>query len=201
MYRANIFQKNITTNRHSETIDFVLSLNHSLVNIKDKRIKIKDLKKNTYKYSIEFFEKDPNTITYIGKFDNGDSFRLIQPYGFSLEMIKSKHNSKGAFSIASLNSDDYAIHFILTDKDDKRDLIVTEKDNFDQLQRLIEGAFMSNQFGLESKFIEITIRLLEMIRNNPSELRNLKGGNRLVQIMNEKINYYNPKEQNIIREI
>ena len=201
MLRANIFQQNISANSQSEIVNMILNFNHALVEITPNQISIKKDNGGEQKFAIEFFEKDMHTTTHTGKFDNGVPFRLIQPHGMALESVKSKHNSKGAFSLGSLNPDGFAIHFILTEPNDIRSNDMTSKGNNEQIQKLIEGAFMSLQFGLHQKFVEVTKRLIPLIGNNPSGIKRFNDGDKLAQIMRDNLDVYDSNEQKIIKQI
>ena len=201
MLRANIFQQNISANSQSEIVNKILNFNHALVEITPNQISVKKNSGGELKFAIEFFEKDMYTTTHTGKFDDGVPFRLIQPYGMALETVKSKHNSKGAFSLGSLNPDGFAIHFILTDPNDIRSNDITYKGNNEQIQKLIEGAFMSLQFGLQQNFIEITKRLISLIGNNPSGIKTFNDGDKLAQIMKDNLDLYDSNEQKIVKQI
>ena len=92
------------------------------------------------------------------------------------------------------------IHF-LTDKDDLRQTNVEEKGSQEQIQRLIQGAMMSIQVGMQEKFLEITKRLLPMIENNPSQLNAFEDCEDYIYILKNNIEIFNNEERTIISKI
>lgn len=159
--------------------------------------------KNGIKQSIKliFKEKDFSTSTYIGKFENGSYFRLIQPTGFALDIAKEKYNAINAFTLASINPNGWALNFFLTERDDLRQTNVEEKGSQEQIQRLIQGAMMSIQVGMQEKFIEITKRLLPMIESNPSQLNSFEDCEDYIYILKNNIEVFDSSERSIIKQI
>lgn len=200
MYRANIFQTNIVNSSDQATIEFVLGLNHSLVDITSSQIIIQR-SNGIHKFDIQFAEKDTHTTTHKGKFINGVPFRLVQPQGLALEMTKNNHKAKGGFTIGSINPDGFAIHFILTEKNDIRESNASSKGNDEQIQRLIDGALMSIQFEAHQKFTEVTKRMIQLIKASPSKLRNFSKGTELAEIMKDNLHVYESSEQDTIKKI
>ena len=201
MLRAIIFRKNIPSDSNMEVIAFILGFDKSLVEITQKQITIIQNNRIVHNYSIEFFEKDIFTTTHIGKFENGIPFRLVQPFGKSLEMFNAQNNSKGSFAIGSLNPDGYAINFMLFDTDEISNVEVTSEGDNERVQRLTEGAIMALQFGLDIKFVDLTKRLLQFVESDPSIIRKFRDGDRLAQYMKENLYLYSQNEQRIIRRI
>lgn len=200
-HRANLFQKNIASQIEIDSLEIALSLHHSLVSITENLLSIRTVSGEQYNFQIRFIEKDFSTTTHIGKFQNGRKFRLIQPKDLSLKMVKSTHNALGAFTLGTVNPNGWAVHFILTDKDDIRQTNVSEKGSTEQIQKLIQGAMMGIQFGLPQKFIEFSKRLLPMIENDPSQLNNFNGSEDFIQNMKNNLESYNNTERNIINKI
>jgi len=200
-YRANLFQKNVATQIDSESLEIALNLNHSLVNITDTKIEGKYLDGKSFKYAITKFEDEIMTMTHIGTFDNGQEFRLIQPKGVSLEMAKSNHNAKGGFSLGSKNTNGWAVHFFLTDKDDIRETNISEKGEKEQIQKLIQGSMMGVQFGMPEKFLEFSKRLLPMIKQNPSQLHDFADSIEFIEIIKNNTEAYSQEEVEIINKI
>jgi len=200
-YRANLFQKNVASNAEAQTLAFALSIHHALVSITSDTliVELKVGNKQTIKLNLK--EKDFSTSTYIGRFENGLDFRLVQPIGFALDMAKEKYNAVSAFTIASINPNGWALNFFLTDKDDIRQPNIEEKGSQEQIQRLIQGAMMSIQVGMQEKFIEITKRLLPMIESNPSQLNNFEDSEDYIYILKNNIEIFSNSERTIINQI
>jgi hypothetical protein len=134
MLRAIIFRKNIPSNSNKEVIDHILGFDKSLVEITLKQITITRSNGVVHKYSIEFFEKDFFTTTHVGKFESGIPFRLVQPYGKSLEMFNAQNNSKGSFAFGSLNADGYAINFMLIDTNEVKNVEVSAEGDDERIK-------------------------------------------------------------------
>jgi hypothetical protein len=200
-YRANLFQKSIASQIESDSLEIALSFHHSLVGITENLLSIRTISGEQYSFPIRFIEKDFSTTTHIGKYQNGREFRLIQPKDLSLKMAKSTHNALGAFTLGTVSPNGWAVHFILTDKDDIRQTNISEKGSTEQIQKLIQGAMMGIQFGLRNKFIEFSKRLLPMIENDPYQLNNFDGSEDFIQIMKNNLEAYNNTERNIINKI
>ena len=200
-YRANLFQKNISSNIENDSLEIAISFHHSLVSITDKMLSVKTLNGETHSFSIRFSEKDFSTTTHIGHFQNGRDFRLIQPIDLSLEMAKSNHNAVGAFTLGSVNPSGWAVHFFLTEKNDIRQTSVFEKGSSDQIQKLIQGSLMGIKFGLPDKFVEFSKRLLPMIADNPSQLNDFDESEEFIHIMKSNLEVYTSSEIKIINKI
>jgi hypothetical protein len=201
LYRANLFQKNIASQIEADSLEIAISFQHSLVNISAELFTIETLNGEHYSFPINFSEKDFSTTTYIGKFQNGRDFRLIQPTDLSLDMAKSNHNALGAFTLGSVNPSGWAVHLFLTDKDDIRQTNVSEKGSTEQIQKLIQGSMMGIQFGMPEKFVEFSKRLLPMVESNPSQLHNYENSSEFIQVMKSSLESYNDNEKNIINKI
>jgi len=200
-YRANLFQKNVASQIESDSLEIAISFQHSLVSIGEKNFKVKTQNGKEFNFPIRFSEKDTFTITNIGKFENGNDFRLIQPIGLSLDMAKSKNNALGGFTLGSLNPNGWAVHFFLTHKDDIRQTNVLAKGSDEQIQKLIQGSMMGIKFGVPNKFNEFSKRLLPMIANNPSQLYDFDESEEFIQIMKSNLEVYDLNEKNIINKI
>lgn len=200
-YRANLFQKNVASNIEAQTLAFALSIHHALVSITSDTLIIEPKVGNKQAIKLNFKEKDFSTSTYVGRFENGLDFRLVQPTGFALDMAKEKYNAINAFTIASINPNGWALNFFLTKKDDLRQTSVEEKGSQEQIQRLIQGAMMSIQVGMQDKFIEITKRLLLMIESNPSQLNSFEDCEDYIYILKNNIEVFDSSERSIIKNI
>ena len=197
-YRANLFQKNIASQIEFDSLEIAISFQHSLVNISEKIFKVKTLNGKEFSFPIRFSEKNSFTTTNIGKFENGNDFRLIQPIGLSLDMAKKKNNALGGFTLGSVNPNGWAVHFFLTDKEDVRQFNVLEKGKNEQIERLISGSLMAIQANLHQNFLDYTKRLLNII-DHTDEIISLENGQEILNIMRQNINMYNTEEKNKIK--
>ena len=169
MLRASIFQKNILSK--SDKSEFAERFQNCLVEIDDESITVYENEKIILKSQLSKFEDEFHTTRYKGKFNDNEPFRIIRPKDFALENVKAEHKCISAFSIASINPDGFAIHFILTDKNDIRNTNSIEKGNEEQIQRLIEGCILALQNELYQNFVDYSKRLLNLIKTG-SELLN-----------------------------
>ena len=197
MLRASIFQKNILSK--SDKSEFAESFQNCLVEIDENNITIYDDEKIILKSQLSKFEDEFHTTSYKGKFNDNEQFRIIRPKDFALENVKAEHKCISAFSIASINPDGFAIHFILTEKNDIRNNNSIEKGNEEQIQRLIEGCILALQNELYQNFVDYSKRLLNLIKTG-SELLNYQYGDGILQVMknndelytfSEKVKIYN----------
>ncbi|MDO8998445.1 MAG: hypothetical protein Q7W45_01680 [Bacteroidota bacterium] len=192
MFKAKIFQTNVL--RLSNEVHIVKEIEGQLVEINPKELKVSFQNGENSIYDLEFLEKDFNTETYIGKFENDIKFRLIRPNDFALENLKKEYECVSAFSIASINPDGYAIHFLMLNINNDIGIDVVEKGDNEQLKRLISGSIMAIQVGLHQNFIDYTKRILNMIFDINYLLEFENGGN-LIQIMRQNINLYSSDEK------
>ena len=197
MLRASIFQKNILSK--SDKSEFAERFQNCLVEIDDESITVYENDKIILKSQLSKFEDEFHTTSYKGKFNDDEPFRIIRPKDFALENVKAEHKCISAFSIASINPDGFAIHFILTDKNDIRNTNSIEKGNEEQIQRLIEGCILALQNELYQNFVDYSKRLLNLIKTG-SELLNYQYGDGILQVMknneelytfSEKVKIYN----------
>ena len=197
MLRASIFQKNILSK--SDKSEFAERFQNCLVEIDDESIIVYENEKIILKSQLSKFEDEFHTTSYKGKFNDNEPFRIIRPKDFALENVKNEHNCISAFSIASINPDGFAIHFILTKKDDIRITKSTDKGNEEQIQRLIDGCILALQNELYQNFVDYSKRLLNLIKTG-SELLNYQYGDGILQVMknndelytfSEKVKIYN----------
>ncbi len=197
MLRASIFQKNILSK--SDKSEFAERFQNCLVEIDDESITVYENDKIILKSQLSKFEDEFHTTSYKGKFNDNEPFRIIRPKDFALENVKAEHKCISAFSIASINPDGFAIHFILTEKNDIRNNNSIEKGNEEQIQRLIEGCILALQNELYQNFVDYSKRLLNLIKTG-SELLNYQYGDGILQVMknndelytfSEKVKIYN----------
>ncbi|MFZ3575825.1 hypothetical protein [Tenacibaculum finnmarkense] len=192
MLRASIFQKNILSK--SDKSKFVQSFENCLVEIDEENIIVYDSEKIILKSQLLKFEDEFQTTSYKGKFNDNEVFRIIRPKEFALSNIKAKHNCISVFSIASINPDGFAIHFILTEKNDIRNTNSIDKGKEEQIQKIIEGCILALQNELYQNFIDYSKRLLNLIET-ASELLNYQHGDRILQIMKNNDDLYTIDEK------
>jgi hypothetical protein len=187
MLRASIFQKNILSK--SDKSEFAESFQNCLVEIDDENIIVYENEKIILKSQLSKFEDEFHTTSYKGKFNDNEPFRIIRPKDFALENVKNEHNCISAFSIASINPDGFAIHFILTKKDDIRNTKSTDKGNEEQIQRLIDGCILALQNELYQNFVDYSKRILILI-NEGSDLLKYQNGDGILQVMRNNDELY-----------
>ena len=187
MSRASIFQKNILSK--SDKSEFAERFQNCLVEIDDENIIVYENEKIILKSQLSKFEDEFHTTSYKGKFNDNEPFRIIRPKDFALENVKNEHNCISAFSIASINPDGFAIHFILTKKDDIRNTKSTDKGNEEQIQRLIDGCILALQNELYQNFVDYSKRILNLI-NEGSDLLKYQNGDGILQVMRNNDELY-----------
>ena len=187
MLRASIFQKNILSK--SDKSEFAERFQNCLVEIDDESITVYENDKIILKSQLSKFEDEFHTTSYKGKFNDNEPFRIIRPKDFALENVKNEHNCISAFSIASINPDGFAIHFILTKKDDIRNTKSTDKGNEEQIQRLIDGCILALQNELYQNFVDYSKRILNLI-NEGSDLLKYQNGDGILQVMRNNDELY-----------
>lgn len=201
MYRANLYQKNIATKIETDSLLIASGFNNALVDITTSLFKVQTVDGKTHSYMLKYSEEDFTTTTYLGKFENERNFRLIRPKDFALEMLKNEYDALGAFSLGTINPTGWALHFFLTERNDIRNVLISEKGDREQIQRLIDGCLMAINAQLVDKFVEFSKRLLPMIEDDPSQLRAFRDWNAFVEIMKAGLTFYTPAERKIILSI
>ena len=193
MLRANIFQKNILkSNKHTTLIE---SIENLLVDINNNSLKVYDNQEQLILNSTLIkIEEDFHTTTFHGQFQDGTLFRIIRPNEISLENIKKEFNCISAFSIASIEQDGYAIHFILTDRNEIKNNSVVEKGKEEQIERLIEGCILALENKLYTNFVDYSKRILALIINI-NEFQKYEYGNQILLLMTENIELYSENEK------
>lgn len=111
--KAKIFQRNILSNEEQVSYNLVNSFDEAEIELNNQTIKIRTIKGDIYVYKIIYNERDAFTETYLGQLDDGNKFRLIKPIGVALEMTKLKSSAIDAFSLGSISTKGWAIHFHL----------------------------------------------------------------------------------------
>lgn len=196
MLRASIFQKNILNENPKSRL--VENFNNNLVEIDNSNLKILNNEKIILLNSpLKKIEEDFNTTTYIGKFSDDENFRVIRPNDIPLANLKEEFNCVSAFSIASINPDGYAIHFILTEVSDVREIQNNNSAEKEQIQRLLEGSVLALQNKLHQNFIDYTKRLINLV-DQIDELNEYEYGSDIIQIMKDNDQIYSQNEKSKI---
>lgn len=193
--RANIYRLAVV--RPSPEVELLKTYHHSLVELNDSFISF-DKSGKKEKYPLTFVSEDFSNRQYKGKFSNGTAFRVLVPYGMSLDLKKSQLNCKAAFSIGSEDTNGYGVFFALTSPNDLRDYQVEIGNKDEHLKRVLEGAVMAFQAGLQEKFFDMTKDILHLVEDNPGKLNQYEIGRLLVQNYRTNRQYYDFKEQQII---
>lgn len=197
MLRANIFQIYIADISYNKMVDYFENLNHSLVKITDNELLFE--KDNMIaKFELNYYEEDSFTKTYLTNLDDGSPFRVIRPIGISKEMSLIKNNSKDGFSVGSINPDGYSVAFILTEKNDIRNMNIILKGVDEHLQKLATGAMMALQNNLHNDFYNISRRLIAGVNSNKKNIHHLEYGSQIAEIMKNNKQLYDELEQKII---
>lgn len=192
MLRASIFQKNIlNSNKFS---DFVQSFESNLVHIDSSSLKVYNDEQLLFQSSLTQKDADFHTTTFHGQFEDGTRFRIIRPNEVPLINIKNQYNCVSAFSMASIEQDGYAIHFILTEKNDIRNNSVVEKGKDEQIGRLLEGCILALQSEMYDRVIDFSKRILNII-DNANMLHNYQYGSQILTIMEENLNLFSESER------
>ncbi|MCB0749573.1 MAG: hypothetical protein KDC52_17465 [Ignavibacteriae bacterium] len=197
MFKSSIFQKNIAVS--SPESEIALSFENCQIDISDRHLKISKNGNSLLNTELTFQEKDFSTITYLGKFGTGVSFRVIRPTDLSLANLKSRFQCESAFSIASVSPSGYAIHFILTSEGQNPNIgNVVEKGKKEQIQRLIDGSTMALQANLHSNFIDFTKRILGLI-STTNELSEYNQADEIIAVMKGNRHIYTERENQKIK--
>ncbi|SDD13414.1 hypothetical protein SAMN04488104_101610 [Algoriphagus faecimaris] len=83
------------------------------VKISDTNIEIKVKGNLVFHSTLKPLPSDPWTISFRGVLEDGSDFRIIKPSDSSLSKLQKSMNCKGVFSIASMDPQGFAIHFLL----------------------------------------------------------------------------------------
>jgi hypothetical protein len=192
MLRASIFQKNILSK--SNESDFAESFQNCLVDIDENVLIVYNEENMILKSELTKIEDDFHTITYTGNYKDNEAFRVIRPKDMALENVKKQHSCLSAFSIASISPSGYAIHFILTEKNDVRNTNSVEKGFEEQIQRLMDGCTLALQNELYQNFVDYSKRLLNLIKTG-SELLNYQYGDGILLVMKNNDEQYTSDEK------
>jgi hypothetical protein len=111
--KTTIFQRNFLSGDEKSSYDFVNTFDGADIILNTKQIKITTKAGSAHQYELSFTERDAFTETYLGKFSDGNKFRLIKPVGVALEMTKLKSSCNDAFTFGSVDPRGWAVHFYL----------------------------------------------------------------------------------------
>lgn len=197
MLRANLTQIFIVDNNYKSRVDYFKGFNHSLVTLTDGELVFEKDGIKT-KFHLDYHEEDSFTKTLLSQFEDGTPFRIIRPIGVSKEMSLLQNNSKDSFTIGSINPDGYSVAFMLTDKNDIRNINVVVKGVEEQLQKLATGAMMALQHNLHNDFYNISRRLIASINTNNKNIHQLEHGSQIAEILKANSQLYDEIERKII---
>ena len=103
----------------------LITYNNGFIELNDNYVTITSKDNSTFRSDLRKTEKNFTSATYIGKYEDGKSFRLIRPDGEArILMLKLQKPERICF--ASMTGDGYAVHFDLVNK--------SEPDNFEHEQ-------------------------------------------------------------------
>lgn len=197
MYKASIFQKNIT--RHSTESEKAIGFENCEVEISKKRLRIIKNGVELLNSELKLLEEDFSTISYLGKYSNGVEFRVIRPTELSLENLKNRFDCETAFSVASVDPSGYAVHFILSKSNQNPNVgKVVEKGKKEQIQKLIDGSIMALQANLQSSFIDFSKQILSLI-SDTNELSEYNNADQIVEVMKGNRHIYTELENQQIK--
>ncbi len=197
MLRAHVTQIFVIDNNYQNRVSFFKSLNHSLASLTDTELFFEH-NSQKLKFSLSFYEEDMYTRTYLSQFDDGTPFRVVKPTGVTKKLSLLKSNFKGGFSVGSVNPDGYSVTFMLTEKNDIRNIQIQEKGVEEQLQKLATGAIMALQHNLHNDFYNISRRLIAGMHSNNKDIHRLEHGTTIAQILKDNSSLYDENEQRII---
>lgn len=200
-YRANLFKKTVVKALDPEAINFVESFHHALVTISENELKVELNNESVEKFHLQFLEEDAFTLTQLGKFSNGTSFRFIQPIGAALEMAKMDQNSKGGFSIGSIDPSGWALSFFLTDQNDRRNSFLAEGNKSEHLENLMVSFRLAFEHGLRDDFVKFGSRILYLINEDPNQIYLYEEGEETSYKLRANILMFSEEEQRIISKI
>ena len=200
MLRANITQIFIVDYNYKVSIDYFKSFNHSLVFLTDQEL-VFEKNGAIIKFELDFYEEDTFKKTLLSQLEDGTPFRIIKPIGVSKEINLLESNSLDCFSVGSVNPDGYSVAFILTSKNDIRNIDIVMKGIDDQLQNLATGAMMALQQNLNYNFYNISRRLIAAINTNNKNIHQLEYGSQIAEILRANYQRYDEIEQRIINKL
>lgn len=169
MNKAVIFRNSSFLDDEKKELDYFMNFNNSIIEIYDNKLIFKNEKIN--EFNLFFFEKDHQTITYIGKTPFGNNFRFVKHIDpITLMAIKRQYNAIDAFSIGSENPSGYAIHFYITDESSFQNTKIINVSNEEGLETLLHACNMALTTGLYPHATNISFRIIEFLNNFPDQI-------------------------------
>jgi hypothetical protein len=200
-YCANIFKKTVVKPLDPESIAFVETLHHALVEIFENELVVETKNGLVHKFHLQFNDEDAFTTTHHGIFRNGTPFRFIQPIGFSLEMTKMNQSSMGGFSIGSLDPSGWAFNFSLTEPKDPRNTYLAEGKRTEHLENLIVSFRLAFESGLQEDFIKFGSRILSLVKDEPQQIYLYEEGEETGYKLRANASMFSEDDQRIISKI
>lgn len=114
MLFARIYSKRILKNLPG--IEVITSFNGKIVNLTKSQIEVLNVDLAPYFISsLTFSEEDPfsETTSYLGNLSDQTQFRLLKPGDLNLFQLRKEHHCEEAFTIASIDPQGFAFHFVL----------------------------------------------------------------------------------------
>lgn len=157
---SKIFQKNILKN--SQNSNFVESLNGLQVSILSTRVFFYDKnEKVIFSSELDLQDEDGFTRTSLGNFEDGMQFRFIQPLSSGIANIRRAYECEGAFSIASIDRQGFAIHFLMV-KSPSQEVEIEENGIKDQVYKLIDAASMAFNSQMHAQSVQFILKIAEL---------------------------------------
>lgn len=200
MLRANLIQIFLVDNSYESRVKFFKRFNHSLVTLSNEELTFTDDKVNS-KFTLNYLEEDAFTKIFLSEFEDGTPLRVIRPMGAAKQMSAQRYNSRDEFTVGSLNPDGYSVSFILTEKNDIRNIEIVIKGVDEQLQSLITGAMMALQNSSQPHFYNISRRLISSVGLNNKDIHQFDDGSNIAQVLKETAHLYDEIEQRIIANL
>jgi hypothetical protein len=200
MLRANVTQIFIVDGSYQSRVLFFKNLNHSLINLTDTELAF-EKDGNIMSFHLTYDKEDFISKTFLSKFEDETPFRVLRPSDITRKMSLLKNNYKDSFSVGSINPDGYSVHFILTERDDIRNIQIEQKGVEEQLEKLAAGAILALQNDLHTNFYKISKRLIVGLNANNKDIHQLENGSLIAQILKDNIELYDDNERIIISKM
>ena len=140
-YTLRLFQVTLGTNNDEARIESLKKWDGATINYSHDSIEIKTIQNLTLEFSLSFDKKDSFSETFLGQFENGESFRFVQPIDFSLNMLQLQNQVENMLGISGLNPDSWAVHFYVLKLGDERTFDLVVKGGIDGSVALIFGVY------------------------------------------------------------
>lgn len=194
----------ITLGIHSEEarINRFKSLDGAAIEFNEKGclIQTRDSHQKTL-YNLTQERTDVYTRSRNGELDEF-SFRLVEPIGFSLEILKATEKVNGMISFGSMNPDDCSIHFYLVDfHDDRRFNVQYMGGKSEQVDKLVQACITSLENHLDKTFIEMSKRLINILSHDLTALEGSEKGAIIIETMLNNAFTYSIEDRQIIARL